>query len=337
VQVPQLRSVVSRIGLTASHPNAVHRTGLYAGGSRSTDAARRTPSGAWAAMMRDVADHRFRFGVVAGLSRTAEEWAALARRAEDLGYDSLLIPDTLNTLSPFAALAVAATSTQCIRVGTYVLSAPNRPPAMVAWESASLDLLTNGRFELGLGAGRPGAAQDAETLGVDFGSAHQRIQRVVDTIRAVKGGTAIGPMPVQQPHPPILVAARAPLMLRVAAEHADVVALALPPDADGHRLAATVAQLREIAGTRFDDLELHLNVAAVAATPDDVPDWVSRMVNGDPRAMAARGGIGFLTGSQAKITDTLHRRRDELSISYVAVNAMFMDGLAPVVAHLAAS
>jgi probable F420-dependent oxidoreductase len=295
------------------------------------------PAGAGVAMMGGVTDHRFRFGVVAGLSRTAEEWAALARRAEDLGYDSLLIPDTLNTLSPFAALAVAATSTQRLRVGTYVLSAPNRPPAMVAWESASLDFLTRGRFEVGVGAGRPHAAADAQTLGVGFGSAAERIQQVIDTIRAVKNGIATGPKAVQQPHPPILIAAGGPRMLRVAAQHADTVALALPPDADPDRLIATVAQLREIAGARFDDLELHLNVAAVAAAPDAVPDWVSRMVNGDPKAMAARGGIGFLVGSQAEISDTIQRRRDELSISYVAVNAMFMDDLAPVVTDLAGS
>jgi probable F420-dependent oxidoreductase len=281
-----------------------------------------------------MTDRAFRFGVVAGLARDAAEWTAIARRAEDLGYDTLLIPDTLNTLSPFPALATVAAATRRLRVGTYVLSAPNRPPGLVAWETASLDFLTGGRFELGIGAGRPGADRDATILGARFGSPADRLGLVAATIQAVKEARATGPRPVQRPHPPILVAASKPRMLRLAADEADIVALGLPPQAGPADLAATVATLREVAGDRFDGLELHLNTAAVATSAAEIPDVVTRMVGGDPRAMAAAGGTAFLIGTDGQIADVLLRRRDELGISYVGVSAMFMDRLASVVERL---
>src|SRR5690349_8642176 len=111
-----------------------------------------------------MTEREFRFGVVAGTAATGAEWAATARRAEDLGYDTFLVPDTLHTLEPFAALATAATATRTLRVGTYVLSAPNRSAGMVAWQTESLQRLSGGRFELGIGGGRPGAERDAEAL-----------------------------------------------------------------------------------------------------------------------------------------------------------------------------
>jgi probable F420-dependent oxidoreductase len=271
-----------------------------------------------------MADRRFRFGVVAGQAGTAAEWIGMARRAEELGYETFLIPDTRHTLAPFPALASVAATTTALRVGTYVLSVANRTPATVAWETRTLAFLSGDRFELGVGAGRPDAEQDAAALGVPYGDAATRIARVRETIAAVRGTTA-----------PILIAASRPRMLALAAEHADIVALGLPPSTTADGLYAMAARLRDLAGSRFDLLELHTNTAAVAASAADVPSWVSRMVGGDPQAMAAAGGIGFLLGTPAEIADTLRRRRDELGISYAAVSAAFMDALAPVVEQLA--
>lgn len=289
-----------------------------------------------------MSDRLFRFGVVAGLAPTAQAWAATARRAETLGYATFLIPDTQATLSPFPALAAAATATSSLRVGTYVLSAPNRTPAAVAWESASLDLLSGGRFELGLGAGRPAAQHDAARLGVRFGTPGERVQRLADTIHAVKElygqpGDGAHVRPVQQPHPPILVAGRGTQVLRLAAQQADIVALGLPPQTPEEQLAAKVDELRDLAGARFDDVELALNVAAVAGDLEDLPGdgWLARQVGGDPRVMAAIGGTAFLVGKPAQVADTLRRRRDTLGISYLTVSAMFLEQLAPVVEQLA--
>ncbi|MFI5893639.1 LLM class flavin-dependent oxidoreductase [Actinoplanes sp. NPDC051513] len=262
----------------------------------------------------------FRFGVVAGKAPSGAEWAATARRAEELGYDTLLIPDTLHTFAPFAALAAAAAVTQTLRLGTYVLSAPNRAPGLVAWETETLQQLSDGRFELGVGGGRPGAAADAAVLGGSFGSPASRIERVAETIAAVRK---------LENAPPVLVAASGPRMLRLAAAEADIVALGLPPQSTEPELARTVEILRD--SDRFNQLELHMNVAGVAPTVDDLPPFLSRMVGGDPREMAAAGGIAFLTGPAEQIADLLCRRREEFDISYIGVSGLFMEQFAPVI------
>ncbi|PZG13729.1 LLM class flavin-dependent oxidoreductase [Nonomuraea aridisoli] len=254
--------------------------------------------------------HPFRFGVVAGQAPDAATWTGLARRAESLGYATFLVPDTLGTPAPFTAAAVAATATTTLRVGTYVLSAPNRTPAAVAWETATLRTLTGGRFELGLGAGRPDAEHDAAMLGVAFGTPGRRIERLSETIDAVKDVR-------------IVVAASGTRLLRLAGQKADTVALGVPPATTEEQVAAKVDELYELAGDRFPALELNMNLACAGSEP---PDWAL--------ARFGRTGTGILTGTAAEMAGTLLRRRDRLGVSYVTVNAQFMDALAPVVERL---
>ena len=149
----------------------------------------------------------FRFGVVVGSARSAEEWHATAKHIESMGFTNLLIPDTQHTLSPNLAAASAAAVTTSLRVGPYVLSAPNRTPGQVAVETASLATLTDGRYELGIGAGRPGAEADAAVFGMPFGSPGERIRQVVDTIAAVRE---------RSPGTRVLVAGSGPKVLRTA-------------------------------------------------------------------------------------------------------------------------
>jgi probable F420-dependent oxidoreductase len=285
----------------------------------------------------------FRFGVVSALAPSADDWATIARRAEDLGYDTLLTPDTLWTFSPFPAIAAAAAVTRTLRFGTFVLNTPLHAPTAVALNTMTLDMLTNGRFELGLGAGRPGAEADAERLGLSWRTPGQRVRHLADTIRTVKEtlDTAAaspnrGPgqlRPVQQPRPPILVAGQGRRLLQVAAEEADIVGLGVGPEGTEYDLAAKVGELRDIAGDRFDDLELSMNIAAVG---DELPAWMRPMLGGaDPKELAAKGSIALLGGSTDAMVDTLLQRREALGISYVSVNATFMDQLAPVVQKLA--
>ncbi|MEV0385232.1 LLM class flavin-dependent oxidoreductase [Nonomuraea sp. NPDC050643] len=258
-----------------------------------------------------MTDHPFRFGAVAGQAPDAGVWTGLARRAERLGYATLLVPDTLGTLSPFTAAAVAATATTTLRVGTYVLSAANRTPEAVAWETSTLQTLTDGRFELGLGAGRPDAERDAATLGVRYGTPGERIERISQIIDAVKDVR-------------VMVAAAGTRLLRLAAEKAGTVALGVPPHHTEEQLAAKLDELYELAGDRFNTLELNLNLACAGAEP---PEWaLSRF---------GRSGVGILTGTPREMADTLLRRRERLGISYVSVNAQFMDDFAPVVERLA--
>jgi alkanesulfonate monooxygenase SsuD/methylene tetrahydromethanopterin reductase-like flavin-dependent oxidoreductase (luciferase family) len=206
----------------------------------------------------------------------------------------------------------------------------------VAWESASLDMLSGSRFELGLGASRPAARDDAARLGVSFGDPGERVQQLAHAIRAVKklrdrpdGFSLV--RPVQQPHPPILVAGRGARVTRLAAREADIVALGLPPHSPEEQLAA------QLAGVRFDDIEVALHVAAVAGDLADLPGdgWLARQVGGDPRVMAALGGVAFLVGKPAQVADVLRRRRDTLGISYITVSGMFVEQFARVVELLA--
>jgi probable F420-dependent oxidoreductase len=272
-----------------------------------------------------MTEREFRFGVVAARAPDGAGWAATARRAEELGYDTLLVPDTIHTLAPFPALAAAAAATTTLRVGSYVLSVPNRTPGLVAWETETLQLLSDGRFELGLGAGRPDAERDAAALGADFGTPADRLARIGEIIDAVRA--------LARP-PRILVAAGRPRMLRLAAERADTVALGVPPRTTEPELARTVDVLREAAGDRAAELELHLNVAAVAADPSGFPPFLTRMIGGDPRAMAEAGAISMLTGSPERIADLLCRRREEFDVSYLAVNEFSMEQFAEVIAVL---
>jgi len=284
-------------------------------------------------------DRRFRFGAMA-TARTAKEWASTAQRAEDLGFSTLLCPDTTGTFEPFAALSAAAVATDRLRLGTFVLASPLRSPGAVAWSSVTLDALSGGRFELGLGAGRPDAARDAARLGLPFGSASERIARLEATIAAVRARFA-GSEPaarhdsvhgVQQPGPPILLAGTGPRMLRLAAQQADMLTFGLPPQSTEDDLAAKTDELRRIDAAAFDRLELVLNVALVG---ENAPPQLASWLGADPRELIRGGSIAALAGSPRQMADTLLRRRERTGVSYISVNAMFADQIAPVIELLA--
>ncbi|MES9542429.1 MULTISPECIES: LLM class flavin-dependent oxidoreductase [unclassified Actinomadura] len=278
-----------------------------------------------------MADRRFRFAVMAAWARDGADWAAQARRAEELGYATLLTPDTSGTAMPAASLAAAAGATTTLRVGTFVLSAATRPPHMIAWEAASMAFATGDRFELGIGAGRPGGEDDAALFGVPYGSGAERLARVERVLDAVArpperlfAGTGRAPR--------VLVAASRRRMLELAARRADTVAFGVPPMTDDVRLAEYVEIVRKAAGERFDDLELCTQVHVVG---DEVPEWLSRQMNVDTAALASSAAIAKLSGTPREMADTLARRRDELGVSYVSVASAFAEEFAPVVELLA--
>src|SRR4051794_2597642 len=241
-------------------------------------------------MTDSARDGRFRFGVVSAHARDGDDWAAQARRVEELGFDCLLVPDTARTLAPLIAAAVAGSATSRLRVGSFVLAAPLRPAGMVAWEAATLQQLTGGRFELGLGTGRPQAAADAAALGAAFGTPAERIAQVVATIEAVRARPGA---------PRILVAASGPRMLELAADLADTIAFGLPPTADDDRLGAAVDVVRKAAGDGFDRLELSINLLA-AGTLEQTPDWLRQQLGTDVATLAAAGSYAVLAGAPAQ-------------------------------------
>jgi probable F420-dependent oxidoreductase len=264
----------------------------------------------------------FRFGLVGGRVNEAAEWVALARRAEDLGYSTLLAPDSMQALAPLPALAAAAAVTTTLRIGTYVLAAPFHTPGDVAWQADTLNVLSGGRFELGLGAGRPGAEADAARLGMAFGSPAERVDQLSAVIDGV-GKDFAGPL---------LVAGSGRRMLTLAGAKADIVALGAMPQTTDDELAEKVSVLRAAAGDRAADIEIAFSQHSVGP---DVPDWLASRFGLDVSALVAGGASSILTGTPREMADTLLRRRDRAGISYVITNAGFLEPLGTVIELLA--
>ena len=303
--------------------------------------------------------HPFRFAVQQGSAPSAERWAALARRAESLGYDVLVMPDHLgNQLSPLAALASAAAATTRLRVGAFVFANDYRHPLILAREAATLDLLSGGRFELGLGAGwMPG---DYRRLGMTYDPGPRRVDRLEEAVplmkRLLSGETvthhgehyrleraSTGVTTVQRPRPPLAIGAGGPRMLRLAAREAEIVGLVPGFHANGRirvseatetSTTAKVALIREAAGERFAQLELNVWLGAAGLVgrggpllgPLAVAGWAATSLYDSPYV---------LYGTLGSAREKLLRRRDRLGISYYTIPSNAMESMAPLVEALA--
>jgi len=283
----------------------------------------------------------FRFGVVSAGAASGTSWTELVRRVEASGFQSLVAPDNLSLgLSPFPALAAAAAVTTTLRVGTYVLANDLRHPVQVAKEAVTLAVLSDGRFELGLGVGRPGADRELAMIGRSWDSPATRIDRLAESVpvlrRLLAGetvevsgghyearGAAVTDRPVEVP---LLIAGSAPRMLRLAGALADTVALGVAPTATAEHLAASVDTVR--AGARGRTVELNLNLMAVDGV---LPRYLQNRL--DPSVLA--DSVAAVTGSPRDMADQLRERRARFGVSYVLVGEELMDAFAPVVAELA--
>lgn len=265
----------------------------------------------------------FRFGVVGAPRDDGATWRATAARVAELGFTSLLVPDGMQLLSPFPTLATAAAVTD-LRVGTFVLAAPLRPPLAAAWEAHSLTVLTGGRFDFGIGTGLPATQASAERLGLPFGSPAERLTQVAETIEQLRDLDG-------DRRTPVLMAAAGPQARELAARTADIVTPATGALTPREEVAALVADVRDRAGDRADELEFAMNLFAVG---DELPLWTERFVGADADTLIARESLTILRGGVAEMADELRRRRDRIGISYVLVNVDFCEQLAPVVEQL---
>jgi alkanesulfonate monooxygenase SsuD/methylene tetrahydromethanopterin reductase-like flavin-dependent oxidoreductase (luciferase family) len=269
-----------------------------------------------------MAGRPFRFGVIGAPYGAAGRWRETAVRAARLGFTSLLMPDVLHLLAPGPALGVAAGAAD-IGVGTWVYAAPLRTPQQTAWEAHSLSVLTGGRFEMGIGTGHARSGEFAAKLGMPFGSPAERLARVAATIDALR--ELDGP----DRHTAVLVAAGGPKARALAAEKADIVSIAADPLTPRTAFADAVADVRARAGARADDIEVAMNLFAVGA---EVPPHVKQATGAEPAELVAADSLVLLRGANTtELADELQRRRDRIGVSYVLVNAEFMDALAPVV------
>jgi alkanesulfonate monooxygenase SsuD/methylene tetrahydromethanopterin reductase-like flavin-dependent oxidoreductase (luciferase family) len=247
-------------------------------------------------------------------------WAEGARRLESEGYSTLLVPDTLWTPSPFLSLTAAAAGTTTLRLGTWVIASALRRPAEVVREVNTLQELSSGRFELGIGAGRPDGERDAEALGTEWGGAGTRVSQVEATILAVRDGV--------DPVPAIVLAGSGDRMLGIAGRLADTLALPAPPTADLESIAAAADRAHALAG----DVELALQLAGIG---DDIPQWLRHRQGLTPDGLRAAGAATMLSGNVEQDAETLESLREATGVSYLTIPGELVPSFAPLVARLA--
>jgi probable F420-dependent oxidoreductase len=308
-----------------------------------------------------------RFGVVVG-APTRAGYVDAVRRAERLGYDVVLCSDHLDLagrhfshFAPLPALTAAAMVTERIRIGTSVLNQDFRHPAVLAREAASLDVLSDGRLELGLGMGWN--EPEYRMAGIAFDPAPERLRRLAEYVQVVKGVMAAGqfsfsgefftvdsmadePPVLQRPHPPIMIGATRPRMLALAAREANIVSLNMlqATDPGDQTLAAMVQQVRNAAPDRFQSIELQLPIAAtiphhsggvdaVRAAIDAGEHFISMLASKFGEEALAESPM-VLTGPPARMAQKLHDLNTRHGISSVMIPMPQMEALADVIQEL---
>jgi len=242
------------------------------------------------------------------------------RRIADAGYSTLLMPDVPQWQpAPGPTLALAAALAN-IRVGTWVYASPVRPPWITAWEAHSLSVLTEGRFEMGVGTGRPGIEDQLRELGLPVVPPSERLNQVRETVRALRDldGPSL--------HTPVVMAVRGPKAQALAAEVADTVTFVQLP---GETRVEVARLARDFCAIRDVELALHVSVIGDTVAPFMAPP------DTDPAALRAADSLAILPDDPAAAAEEIQRRREEIGFSYVVVGAAFADALAPVVAELA--
>src|ERR1700759_2124160 len=313
----------------------------------------------------------FRFAVQATNAAGGREWHAIVRKVEDLGYTTLFLADHYlgpgpaqraartprQDLAPMAAMAAAAAVTETLRVGCRVFCIDYHVPAVLAKEAATLDLLSDGRLEMGIGAGW--SEVEYAAMGLDFDRPGRRIAKLAEVVSLIKAywqgeeldysgdfvqvhGYAGRPRPVQRPHPPIMIGGGGQRILSLAGREADIVSMSSVPfvqhDADGLD-PQTVAQrrigfVRAAAGARFGRLDVESSpyFTQITDDPEAALAAVAESTGISPDLL--RNHPNVLIGSPESIVESLCSRRETLGVNYVTVQQSQIESFAPVVAVL---
>ncbi|KDN75250.1 5,10-methylene tetrahydromethanopterin reductase [Streptomyces olindensis] len=285
----------------------------------------------------------FRFGVNLLQPGSAGEWRAKCRRAEELGYDVILVPDHLGMPAPFPALVAAAEATERPRLGTFTLNAGFYNPTLLAREVATTDSLTGGRLELGLGTGYVRA--EHESAGLPFGSPGERVEhlrRTVEELERLLDSQEHRPQAAQRPRVPLLIGGNGDRVLRLSAEHADIAAFTgartVPGSTTGQLTPITAEELDErvarclkLAEHREEPPELNLLLQMVIGTEDReaavqpflelVPDLTVEQVLDLPVS---------LVGTPEELAEQVLARRQRYGFTYFTVLEPYMEAFAPV-------
>ncbi|MGC4192378.1 MAG: TIGR03621 family F420-dependent LLM class oxidoreductase [Thermomicrobiales bacterium] len=301
----------------------------------------------------------FRFGVQISRMRSRAEWIAAGQRAEHLGYDVFLMPDHFGPqMGIMPALATIAAHTSTIHLGTLVWQNDLRHPALLMKDIATLDVLSEGRFEIGIGAGGS-YPPDFQWTGIPFDPPNVRVSRLEECIRVLKGLAAdepfshagdyyqfdayeAWPKPFQRPMPPLLIAAGGRRMLRLAAREADIVGLLPAVTAAGtfgddigfDAFVEKAVFVREIAGDRAGSLEFNILVQQVVITEDAEAEIARLMAEREMTDRAWFDSPMVYVGTVEEIAVKLRRVREEVGASYFVVFEPAMEDFARVMAFL---
>jgi len=266
-------------------------------------------------------DFRFGVGLLPKESRTA--WQEAARRIEDLGYDIVHVPDHLDAPSPLLSLLAAAEVTT-IRLGTFVLNAGFYKPALLARDVAALEMLSDGRFELGLGTGY--VEEEFKAAELPFASAGRRVDYLEHTTEYMKEHLS---------HVPVLIAGSGDRVLTIAARRADIIGIAGGRPDRSDSLGERIDFVRHAAGERLDELELNLAIIAVPRDGSGVPSLtLARRYAPDLPDEVLMKHPGVLSGSPRDMADTLRHHRDTYGITYFTVQEHHAASFSKVIAEL---
>jgi probable F420-dependent oxidoreductase len=305
--------------------------------------------------------NRFRFATELREPFEGRSWTDTVREIEALGYSTLFVPDHFDEgMGPIAAMSSAAIVTSTLRVGSLVFDCDYRHPAVLAREMATIDMLSEGRLELGLGAGWK--RWDYDVTGIPMDAPKVRVDRMIEYTTIVKALFAEQPVSfagehfritdlpgTPRPHtpggPPILIGGGARRVLRFAGSTADIVGVnasihsgeidtAAAHDALPERIDEKVAWVRDGAGARFSALELNAWLAAAEVTDDTagVAELMGQLFNADPKDVLASPLC--LVGSIAECAEQLRERRERWGYSYTVIPGDKARDFAPLVAEL---
>ena len=316
----------------------------------------------------------FRFGVQSFNSASGKAWTETARRVESLGYSTLHLADHLlgpgpalaktnhpvQNLAAVPAMAHAAAVTNTLRIGCRVFCIDYRLPIVLVKEAMTLDLLSDGRLELGLGAGW--LEEEYHATGIEFDPPGVRISRLEDVINGLRAYAADGvvkvandtiqwrdfeglPKSVSRPLPPLMIGGGSPRILRIAGREADIVSLNFNTRAgvigpDGVRSSSAletqkkIGWVRDGAGQRFSDVEIEIGAYFTFVTDDAKPMVTMFAKNFGFSEAEMLTHPHALFGSVDTIADVLLQRREQFGISYVTIPENVMVAFAPVVARL---
>ncbi|MBU9763626.1 TIGR03621 family F420-dependent LLM class oxidoreductase [Mycobacterium sp. TNTM28] len=316
--------------------------------------------------------HRpFRFAVQATNAASGAQWRQLATTVEDLGYSTLLLADHYlgpgpaqraahtprQDLAPIAAMAMAAAATTTLRVGCRVFCVDYHVPAVLAKEAATLDLLSDGRLEFGIGAGW--SEGEYRAMGLDFDRPGRRIDKLQEVVALFKehcageqlsrtgefvnvAGYAGRPRSVQQPHPPIMIGGGRRRVLSFAARAADIVSISNVPfehrNADGlspaEEAMRRIGYVRDAAGARLTDLDVESSPYFTTVTSDPASALQTISADTGLPLPVLTDHPNVLAGPVPSIIETLQARRERFGINYVTIQQAQLEAFAPVVTAL---